>query len=160
MGVWDLVLVGLVLLLGLVGVLVPGVPGSWLVWAAILWWALKDPRPLAWWVLVGTTVALLLSQVVRWALPPRRLRAAGATARMGVYAGAGAFLGFLLLPVLGAIPGFMGGIYLGERRRLGGHGEAMAALRTAMRSGGSSVLAELFTCLLIAGVWLGAVLHG
>ncbi|MGW2833238.1 DUF456 domain-containing protein [Streptomyces sp. NPDC001286] len=160
MGVWDLVLVGLVLLLGLCGVLVPGVPGSWLVWAAILWWALKDPRPAAWWVLVGATVALFLSQVVRWALPPRRLRGSGATPRMGVYAGAGAFLGFLLFPVLGAIPGFIGGIYLSERLRLGGHGQAMAALRTAMRSGGSSVLAELFTCLLIAGAWLGVVFLG
>ncbi|MGW2524370.1 DUF456 domain-containing protein [Streptomyces sp. NPDC001617] len=160
MGVWDLLLVGLVLLLGLCGVLVPGVPGSWLVWAAILWWALKDPRPVAWWVLVGATVALFLSQVVRWALPPRRLRASGATPRMGVYAGVGALAGFLLLPVVGAIPGFMAGIYLGERLRLGRHAEAVTALRTAMRSGGSSVLAELFTCLLIAGAWLGAVIWG
>ncbi|PWI14583.1 DUF456 domain-containing protein [Streptomyces sp. Act143] len=160
MGVWDLLLVGLVLLLGLCGVLVPGVPGSWLVWAAVLWWALKDPRPVAWWVLVGATVVLFLSQVVRWALPPRRLRTSGATPRMGVYAGVGAFLGFLLVPVLGAIPGFMGGVYLHERLRLGRHGEAVAALRTVMRAGGSSVLAELFTCLLIAGVWLGAVIWG
>ncbi|MDH6213523.1 DUF456 domain-containing protein [Streptomyces pseudovenezuelae] len=160
MGVWDLLLVGLVLLLGLCGVLVPGVPGSWLVWAAVLWWALKDPQPVAWGVLVGATIALLLSQVVRWMLPPRRLRASGATPRMGVYAGTGALLGFVLIPVLGAIPGFMGGIYVGERLRLGGHGEAKAALRTAMRSGGSSVLAELFTCLLIAGAWLGAVIWG
>ncbi|MFJ6081228.1 DUF456 domain-containing protein [Streptomyces sp. NPDC092369] len=160
MGVWDLLLVGLVLLLGLCGVLVPGVPGSWLVWAAVLWWALKDPQPVAWGVLVGATIALLLSQVVRWMLPPRRLRASGATPRMGVYAGAGALLGFVLIPVLGAIPGFMAGIYVGERLRLGGHGEARAALRTAMRSGGSSVLAELFTCLLIAGAWLGAVIWG
>ncbi|MCT9079558.1 DUF456 domain-containing protein [Streptomyces fulvoviolaceus] len=160
MGVWDLLLVGVVILLGLCGVLVPGVPGSWLVWAAVLWWALKDPQPVAWWVLVGATVALFLSQVVRWALPPRRLRASGATPRMGVYAGAGAFLGFFLVPVLGAIPGFMGGIYLSERLRLGRHGEAVAALRTAMRSGGSSVLTELFTCLLITGAWLGAVIWG
>ena len=160
MRVWELLLVGLVLLLGLLGVLVPGVPGSWLVWAAVLWWALKDPQPIAWWVLVGATVALLLSQVVRWAPPPRRLRASGATPRMGGYAGVGALTGFFLFPVLGAIPGFMAGIYLGERRRLGRHAEAMAALRTAMRSGGSSVLAELFTCLLIAGAWLGAVIWG
>ncbi|KUN21929.1 hypothetical protein AQJ23_28125 [Streptomyces antibioticus] len=160
MGVWDLLLVGLVLLLGLCGVLVPGVPGSWLVWAAVSWWALKDPQPVAWWVLVGATVVLFLSQVVRWALPPRRLRTSGATPRMGVYAGAGAFLGFFLIPVLGAIPGFMGGVYLYERRRLGRHGEAVAALRTVMRSGGSSVLTELFTCLLIAGAWLGAVIWG
>ena len=80
-----------ILLLGLCGVLVPGVPGSWLVWAAVLWWALKDPQPVAWSVLVGATVALFLSQVVRWSLPPRRLRESGATPRMAVYAGAGAF---------------------------------------------------------------------
>jgi uncharacterized protein YqgC (DUF456 family) len=160
MGVWDLLLVGLVLLLGLCGVLVPGVPGSWLVWAAVLWWALKGTQPVSWWILVGATLAMFLSQVVRWALPPRRLRGSGATLRMGVYAGAGAFLGFVLVPVLGAIPGFMGGIYLCERLRLGRHGEAMASLRTAMRSGGSSVLAELFTCLLITGAWLGAVIWG
>jgi uncharacterized protein len=160
MGVWELLLVGLVILLGLCGVLIPGVPGSWLVWAAVMWWALKDPQPLAWIVLMGATVALFLSQVVRWALPPRRLRESGATPRMGVYAGVGALLGFVLLPVIGAIPGFMGGIYLCERLRLGRHGEARAALRTAMRSGGSSVLTELFTCLLIAGAWVGAVLWG
>jgi uncharacterized protein YqgC (DUF456 family) len=160
MGVADTLLVGMVILLGLCGVLAPGVPGSWLVWAAIMWWALQDPRPVAWWLLVGTTVALFLSQVVRWALPPRRLRASGVTRRMGVWAGAGALLGFFLIPVVGAIPGFMAGIYLEERRRLGRHAEARAALRTAMRSGGSSVLAELFTCLLIAGAWLGVVIWG
>jgi uncharacterized protein YqgC (DUF456 family) len=160
MGVWELLLVAVVILLGLCGVLGPGVPGSWLVWAAVLWWALGDPRPVSWFVLVGATVTLLASQAVRWALPPRRLRASGATPRMAVYAGAGAFVGFLLLPVLGAIPGFMGGIYLSERLRLGRRGEARAALRTAMRSGGWSVLAELFACLLIAGAWLGAQLWG
>ncbi|MET9116951.1 DUF456 domain-containing protein [Streptomyces longwoodensis] len=160
MGAWELLLVGLVILLGLCGVLLPGVPGSWLVWAAVLWWALKDPRPVSWGVLVGATLVLFVSQVVRWSLPPRRLQAAGATGRMAVFAGAGALLGFVLLPVLGAVPGFLGGIYLYERLRLGGHGEARAALRTVMRSGGTGVLVELFTCLLIAGAWLGAVLWG
>ncbi|GAV46008.1 DUF456 domain-containing protein [Streptomyces acidiscabies] len=160
MGVWELLLVGLVILLGLCGVLVPGVPGSWLVWAGVLWWALKDPRPVAWAVLVGATVALFLAQVIRWALPPRRWRGSGATPRMAVYAGVGALLGFVLVPVLGAIPGFLGGVYLSERLRLGRHGEARAALRTVMRAGGGSVLTELFTCLLIAGAWVGAVLWG
>ncbi|MGY4965341.1 DUF456 domain-containing protein [Streptomyces sp. 1222.5] len=157
MGVWELVLVGVVIALGVCGVLVPGVPGSWLVWAGVLWWALTDPRPVAWAVLVGATAVLLLSLVVRWALPPRRLRESGATPRMGVYAGAGALLGFVLLPVVGAMPGFLAGVYLHERLRLGGHAEAVAAVRTTMRAGGSSVLAELFACLLTAGAWLVTV---
>ncbi|MEU1041468.1 DUF456 domain-containing protein [Streptomyces sp. NPDC005551] len=160
MGVWELLLVGVVISLGLAGVLVPGVPGSWLVWAAVLWWALEDPRRLSWTVLVGATAVLLLSLASRWAMPPRRLRASGATARMAVYAGAGALLGFVVLPVLGAVPGFLGGVYLSERLRLGRHAEAVAALRTAMRSGGWSVLTELFACLLIAGAWVAAVIWG
>lgn len=48
MSVWQLVAVGAVMLLGLVGVLVPGVPGQAIVWAAVLWWALTDPTPVAW----------------------------------------------------------------------------------------------------------------
>ncbi|NEB78016.1 DUF456 domain-containing protein [Streptomyces sp. SID14478] len=160
MGAWELLLVGAVMALGLCGVLVPGVPGSWLVWAGVAVWALRDPNGLAWGVLVGATVALLAAQVLRWQLPPRRLRQAGATRKLAVWAGAGALVGFCVLPVVGAIPGFIGGIYVSERLRLGGHGDAWASTRTAMRAGGSSVLAELFACLLIVGAWAGAVIWG
>ncbi|MET7274439.1 DUF456 domain-containing protein [Streptomyces flaveolus] len=160
MGAWDLLLSGLVILLGLCGVLLPGMPGSWLVWAGVAWWSLKDPQPVSWFVLVGSTAVLLVSRAVRWTLPPRWPRSDEVTHRMAAYAGAGAFLGFVLIPVVGAIPGFMGGIYLAERLRLGRHGEAVAALRTAMRSGGASVLTELFACLLVTAAWLGAVLAG
>ncbi|MER5374640.1 DUF456 domain-containing protein [Streptomyces sp. NPDC002553] len=160
MEAWELLLVGLVILFGLCGVLLPGVPGSWLVWAGVLWWALKDPEPVAWAVLVGSTAVLFLSQVVRWALPPRRLRVSDATRHMALYAGTGAFLGFFLVPVVGAIGGFVGGVYLAERLRLGSSDAARASLRTVMRAGGTSILTELFTCLLIMGAWMGAVVWG
>lgn len=153
----QLLLVGLVLLLGVLGVLVPGVPGTWLVWAGLMWWALQERSAAAWTLLVAATALLLVVQVVKWLLPPRRLRGVGATRRMAVYAGAGAVLGFVLIPVLGAIPGFVGGIYLCERLRLGTHGEAWASVRAVMRAVGTSVLVELFACLLVLGAWLGTV---
>ncbi|WP_412076343.1 DUF456 domain-containing protein [Streptomyces xanthophaeus] len=156
----QLLLVGLVLLLGVLGVLVPGVPGTWLVWAGLLWWALHERSALAWSLLVSSTALLLVVQVVKWQLPPRRLRAVGATPRMAAYAGAGALLGFVLIPVLGAVPGFVGGIYLCERLRLGTHGEAWASVRAVMREVGTSVLVELFACLLVVGAWAGAVAAG
>ncbi|MEE1756594.1 DUF456 domain-containing protein [Streptomyces sp. SP18CS02] len=158
MGVWQLVLVGLVMLLGLFGVLVPGVPGSLLVWAGLLWWALQEHTGLAWWLLVGATALLLVTQAVLWQLPARRLRGVGVTRRMVAFAGAGAVAGFVLVPVLGAVPGYIGGIYLCERQRLGGHGQAAAATRTVMRAIGTSVLVELFACLLIVGAWVGAAI--
>ncbi|MFE3585588.1 DUF456 domain-containing protein [Streptomyces vinaceus] len=160
MGLPQLLLVGLVLLLGVVGVLVPGVPGTWLVWAGVLWWALHERSALAWSLLVAATALLLVVQVVKWQLPPRRLRGVGVTRRMAAYAGAGALLGFVLIPVVGAVPGFVGGIYLCERLRLGTHGEAWASVRAVMRAVGTSVLVELLACLMVAGAWLGAVVAG
>lgn len=160
MGVWELLLVGLVLLLGLCGVLVPGVPGAWLVWAGILWWALQAPEPLSWAILVGATVVLLLGNLVRWQLPARKVRGSGVNSRMIGWAGIGAVVGFVVIPVVGAPPGFVGGMYLSERLRLGGHGEAATSTRTVMRAMGTSVLVELFSCLLIVGAWVGAEVWG
>ncbi|MFK0233118.1 DUF456 domain-containing protein [Streptomyces vinaceus] len=160
MGLPQLLLVGLVLLLGVVGVLVPGVPGSWLVWAGVLWWALHERSALAWSLLVAATALLLVVQVVEWQLPPRRLRGVGVTRRMAAYAGAGALLGFVVIPVVGAVPGFVGGVYLCERLRLGTHGEAWASVRAVMRAVGTSVLVELLACLMVVGAWLGAVVSG
>jgi uncharacterized protein YqgC (DUF456 family) len=160
MGAWQLLLVGLVMLLGLFGVLVPGVPGAWLVWAAVMWWSLHVQTGMAWWLLVGATALLLVTQVVVWQLPARRLRGVGVTRRMVAYAGVGALAGFVLLPVVGAVPGYVGGIYLCERLRLGGHGPAMTSTRAVMRAVGTSVLVELFACLLVVGAWMGAVLAG
>ncbi|MFD7441289.1 DUF456 domain-containing protein [Streptomyces sp. NPDC059909] len=157
MSAWQLVLVGVVMLLGLVGVLVPGVPGTWLVWSAVLWWALQAQTVLAWWVLVGATALLLVNQVVVWQLGPRRMRGVGITPRMALFAGLGALLGFVLLPVVGAAVGFVGGVYGSERLRLGGHGEAVTSTRTVMRAAGTSMLVELLGCLLVVGAWVGAV---
>ena len=92
---------------------------------------------------------------VMWSVAKKRFRTCAAA-----HAGAGALLGFFLVPVAGAIPGFLCGIYLSERLRLGGHARAVTSLRTAMRAGGWSVLTELFACLLIMGAWLGAGIWG
>ncbi|MFE0422978.1 DUF456 domain-containing protein [Streptomyces sp. NPDC058953] len=157
---WQEVLLGGVIAFGLAGVLVPGVPGRWLVWAAMLWWALHEQTGLAWGLLVASTALLLLVQVVLWLMPTRRIRDSGATGRTAAWAGVGAVVGFVVVPVVGAIPGFVGGVYLRERHRLGGHGQAVSATRQMMRAAGTSILVELFACLLIAGAWLGAVIAG
>ncbi|CAL9570217.1 DUF456 domain-containing protein [Streptomyces sp. enrichment culture] len=158
MGVWEQLQVALVLLLGLFGVLVPRLPGSWLVWAGVLWWALRDTSAAAWWLLAGSTVLLLATRAEVGRLPVRRLSGVAVTRRMVVYAGAGAVLGFVLLPVVGGALGYIGGIYLVERRRLGEHAAAVAATRSVMRAIGTSVLAELYACLLVVAGWVAVVL--
>ncbi|WP_435242476.1 DUF456 domain-containing protein [Streptomyces cucumeris] len=157
MATWQLVLCGLVMLLGLVGVVVPGLPGPVIVWAAALWWSLTEKPGPAWAFLAGATALLLLEQAVKWLLPARRMRGAGITRRTFLLAGIAGIVGFFVLPVIGAPIGFVAGIYGAERHRLGGHGEAWVSTRTVMRAIGTSVLVELFACLLVAGGWLALV---
>lgn len=160
MSVWQLVAVGLVMLLGLVGVLVPGVPGQAIVWAAVLWWALTDRTPVAWGVLIGATALLLLNQALRPLLRPRRPRETGAPRKTLMLGGIAGIVGFFVVPVVGGIVGYVGAIYGAERLRLGSGGAARASLRSVMRATGYSVLVELLACLLVTGAWLGAVIRG
>ncbi|ARF58156.1 DUF456 domain-containing protein [Streptomyces gilvosporeus] len=160
MSAWQLVAVGLVLLLGLVGVLIPGVPGPPIVWAGVLWWAMTAQTRTAWTVLIAATVVLLLGQALKWLLPPRSLHTVGTPYGTLFLAGAAGIAGFFLLPVVGAPLGAVGGLYLLERLRLGSHGDAWASTRTVMRAIGLSVLVELFACLLVVGAWVGAVIAG
>ncbi|MEN8652653.1 DUF456 domain-containing protein [Streptomyces sp. 21So2-11] len=160
MGAWQLVAVGLVMMLGLLGVLVPGVPGQAIVWAAVLWWSLAAPTSLAWGVLIGATAVLLLNQALKPLLPSRRRHESGAPPRTLFVGGITGIAGFFLVPVLGGIVGFVGGIYGSERARLGSHRGGWASTRTVMRAIGLPVLVELFACLLVVGAWLGAVLWG
>ncbi|MER5683939.1 DUF456 domain-containing protein [Streptomyces sp. NPDC002205] len=159
MGVWQLIAVGLVILLGLVGVLVPGVPGQAIVWAAVLWWALTDRSPAAWAVLIGTTALLLLNQALKPLLRPRRPRESGAPRKTLMLGGIAGIVGFFVLPVVGGIVGYVGAIYGAERLRLGSGGAARASLRSVMRATGYSVLVELFACLLVTGAWLVVVIR-
>ncbi|MEU8674603.1 DUF456 domain-containing protein [Streptomyces sp. NPDC048560] len=158
MGVWQLVAVGLVMLLGLVGVLVPGVPGAAMVWAAVLWWALTDVGQDAWVVLIGATALLLMNQALKPLLPPRRPDASGAPRGTLTLGGIAAIVGFFVIPVVGAVVGYVGAIYGAERVRLGSRGAGWASVRSVMRATGYSVLVELFVCLLVAGTWLVAVI--
>ncbi|THA34353.1 DUF456 domain-containing protein [Streptomyces sp. A1277] len=157
---WQLVAVGLVMLLGLIGVLAPGVPGQAIVWAAVLWWALTERTPVAWGVLIGATALLLLNQALKALLPLRRPRESGAPRRTLLRGGLGAITGFFVVPVVGAVIGYVGVIYGAERLRLGSRGAGWASVRSVMRATGYSVLAELFACLLVTGAWLGAVVWG
>ncbi|PNE38354.1 MULTISPECIES: DUF456 domain-containing protein [Streptomyces] len=160
MNAWQLTGVGLVLLFGVFGVLVPGIPGPLVVWAGLLWWATAERSALAWSVLMAGTAVLLVNQVLKWLLPARNVREAGAPYRTLVLAGVAGIAGFFVVPVVGCPLGALGGLYALERVRLGSHGDAWASTRTVLRAVGLSVLVELFACLLVVGTWVGAVLAG
>ena len=154
----GLVLIGLAILTGIVGVVVPVLPGALLAWAAIVVWALAVGSATAWVVLAVATLLIGGAQVVKVLVPGRRLRDAGVPRRSILAGLLLAVVGFVLIPVVGFFLGFPLGVYLGERHRLGRHASAWRSTREALRAMGLSILIELSATVLAAGAWLGAVL--
>lgn len=159
MSVWGEVLVGLVILIGLVGVIVPILPGVVLIFGAILVWAILTGGTGAWSVFAVATVALGISAVVKYTWPGKRMREAGVSNRALIFGALVGIAGFFVVPVVGLFIGFVLGVYLAELYRLKTNELAWPATVHALKGVGLSMVVELFGALVAAGVWLaGAAL--
>ena len=152
------VLIALAIAAGLVGVVVAAIPGLLLVWASVLVWALLEQSPTAWIVLGVSTAVAAVGSVVKYLVPKRRLDEAGVPGRSLVFGAVLSLVGFFAIPVIGFIIGFVLGVYLSERIRLGSHALAWPSTKHALRAAGLSILIELAAGLWIAAMWAIAVL--
>ena len=142
------------MLVGLIGIVVPLLPGLPLVWVAVLVWASEAQTP-AGWVVLGTATALALTgSLLQYLLPGRRMAKAGVTTSSTVAGAALGVVGFFVIPVLGAFLGFALGIYLAERIKLGAHAAAWPSTKHALKAIGLSMGIELLTGLAIATTWV------
>jgi uncharacterized protein YqgC (DUF456 family) len=151
-------LVGVAIFVGIIGIVVPVLPGALLSLAAILVWALEEQSATGWIVLSAAVVLIGASQVVKYIVPERHLRESGIPRRStltGVLLG---IVGFFVIPVIGMFVGFPLGVYLSERQRLRAHDLAWTSTKHALRASGLSVLIEFIGTALAAAVWMIAVL--
>jgi uncharacterized protein YqgC (DUF456 family) len=152
----ELLLVALVMAVGLVGVVLPFLPGLILVWAAGLWWAVADGGgPGRWTVFAVMTALLVAGTAAKYVLPARAGAAAGAPWTTLAAGAAGAVAGFFLVPVVGLIVGGVAGVYLAEFARLRDWNRAAAATRAALVAFGIGMLLELAAGVAMALTWLG-----
>jgi uncharacterized protein YqgC (DUF456 family) len=151
----DSLLVGLVMLVGLVGVVVPVLPGTALVLAAgVAWATLVAEGGTGRWVVVGIMTALFVAGLaLKVALPGRRLSGELPRSTL-VLTGVGAAVGFVVLPPLGALLGAVVGTYAAEARRVGPGAPARASTVRVLKAVGLGVLAELTAAVLMIGTWL------
>lgn len=151
-------LVGAVIVLGLVGVAVPALPGSALILGAVLVWSLERATPTGWVVFSVVAVVLALGVVVKYAVPGRRLRTHGVPSRTLLAGGLLGLVGFFVVPVVGLVLGFVLGVYLVEIPRVG-RAAAWPNTRRALGAVGLSLLIELTAGLLATLVWLVAAVR-
>lgn len=149
-------LVGLAMLVGLVGTVLPFLPGLPIIWGAGLVWALQSEGSGRWVVLAVLTVLLVAGTVAHYALPARSLggRAPRSTLLLGVL---GAVVGMFVVPVVGFPLGGVVGVFVAESRRTRSGREAWESTRRVLVAFGLGMLVEVGAGVLMMLTWLGAV---
>jgi uncharacterized protein YqgC (DUF456 family) len=157
------ILVALAIAVGLAGVLVPVLPGSLLIGAAVLVWSAERGGATAWVVTAIALALLVTGSVVKYVVPGRRLQRAGVPTSTLLAGAAVGVVGFFVVPVVGLPLGLLLGVYLAEWRRSSrrghGHRDAWPATVHAVRAVGLGIAIELGFGILAAVTWaVGIVL--
>ncbi len=150
------VAVAIAIVVGVVGVVVPLLPGAVLVVVALLVWALAEGSPTGWVAFALAAAVVGAGQVLKYTVPGRHLQRHGVPNRSLVAGGLLGIVGFFVIPVVGVVVGFVVGIYLSELQRVGRR-SAWPATRAALRATGLSMLIELASTLIAAVIWIGAL---
>lgn len=155
-----LVLLGVVMAVGLVGVIIPVIPGLVLVAGAGLAWAIMADGVAPWIVFAAMMAVLIVGTIAKYVLPGRTLKQTGAPTSTMVLGAIGAIVGFFVIPVVGLLVGAIVGVYLGELRRLGDGKAAWASTWVTIKAVGAGILIELGAGLVAVGIWFVSVLAG
>jgi uncharacterized protein YqgC (DUF456 family) len=154
----------LFLLLGLVGVVVPLIPGSLLIWLTVLLYTLFERfisgsgaiDPITFTVI--TIIALVTGLADFW-MPLLGARVSGSSRRALLFGFVGAIIGTFFFPLVGSIVGYAAGILLGEYQKYGEWERALRAgvgglagwgVATALQLGGALLIVIIFVWQVLA----------
>jgi uncharacterized protein len=151
---WGEALIAVACVVGIVGTILPVLPGSLLIGGAIVLWAVVEGGATAWSTAVVAVLVLALGYALTLWIPGRRMSAAGIPTRTLVAGGVLGIVGLFVVPVVGLPLGFVLGVYLAERVRLPTHADAWPSTVEAMKGTGLSVLIGLAAAVLATGVWV------
>lgn len=151
--------VGIVIfVVGVLGIVIPVLPGLLLCVAAVLVWAGSTGGTTAWVTFGIVAVIYAVTLLLQFLIPGRRMKregVGGMTLALGVV---GAIIGLFVIPGIGLPIGFVVGIFAAEYVRFRDLDRAWQATKSALRGVLHSMGIELSAAALIAVVWVGGIL--
>lgn len=148
------VAVAVVMAVGLVGTVLPVLPGLVLIWAAALTYGLTAGFDVTWVPFAVISVLLVVGYVASFALPGQRGVKAGAPFSTLALGAVGAVVGFFVIPVVGIVVGGVGATYLAELGRTGDQATAWRSTKAVLIGFGLSALAELTAGIAMVITWV------
>lgn len=153
------VVCGLLIAVGIVGTVVPVLPGSLLIAASLLTWALVLGDAVGW-VVFGLGGALVVAGALASAvLTGRRLRHDRIPSRSVLAGAVAGVIGMFLIPVVGLMVGFAVGLLVAEYLRQHDLRLALRSSAAALKATGIGILVEFgLACAAgttwVVGVWI------
>jgi len=149
----GIILVALAIAVGIVGIIVPLLPGILLVYAAIVIWAVVVHNMAGWVTLGVVTVLIGATTLIKYTWPMKRMRAADVRTRTLLAGAVLGIIGFFVIPVVGLIIGFVLGVYLAELAGRRDQRVAWTSTKHALKGVALSVGVELTGALLATVAW-------
>jgi len=155
------VLVGVAMAVGIVGTVVPLLPGLLLVWAAGLVYGLSEGFGTLGVVAFGLmTLLAAAGALAGWVVPQRAAGKAGAARMSMVVAAVAAVIGFFAIPIVGLPLGGLAGLYAAELQRTEDASIAWRTTRATLVGFGLATLVQFLAGVAMAIVWAAWVIAG
>lgn len=151
------VVAGVMITVGILGLIVPVLPGLLLCLAGVLLWAWDTDSTTSWTVFGCCVLVALIGWVVQYLVPNRRLKAAGVPGLAKVAGLVGAIIGLFVIPYVGMFVGFPVGVFVAEQVRLRDYQRAWAATKAAVRAVLTGVGIELAAAVLVSWIWVAGI---
>lgn len=146
---------------GIIGVIVPILPGMLLVWLTVLVYAWRTGfEVIGWPSLVFITIIALVAGTAQVWLPLLGAQKKGAAKRAMFLGVVGAIVGTFVLPLIGTVIGYALGIFLGEYLKVRDWNLALKASLGGVAGWGISTIVEISAALLILLIFVLQVLIG
>lgn len=145
----------LVMAVGLVGIIVPSIPGLTLIWLGGLGYGLLggfDDSGIV--VFVAMSVITVVGGIGGFVLPGRAAQTAGAGRESIAIAVVCAVIGFFAIPVVGLVLGGVGGLYAAEYIRTRDRSASWRSTKATLIGFGVGAVVQLTAGLLMIVAWL------
>ena len=154
MPLWGELLVAAVIGVGLVGIVVPILPGTLLIVGALFVWALVVGGG-AWSVFALALLVIAAGEVIKYLVAGRSLRSDAIPNRTIVVGGLVGIVGFFVVPVVGLLLGFIVGALVSELIRTRSIERAWRGAWAALKAAAKTIGIELLFALIATGIWTG-----
>ena len=152
-------LIVILMILGIIGIIVPLLPGIILIWLAVLTYVFAYGMETLGWIsfILITLIALVTGTSDLW-MSLLGAKTGGASGRSLLYGGIGAIVGSFFAPLLGTLIGYAVGILLGEYQKRGDWAAAWKTSAGGLAGWGVATAVQFGGGLLILIIFLWRVL--